>query len=220
MTCYGIDYRMPPDHPYPAALDDCMAVYRHVMDHYEAKRVVLGGRSAGGNLALSTILRARDEGLPFPAGLVLLSPELDLTESGDSFQTNRTIDVALPNPLMANNLLYADGADLLHPICPRCSKRCRPNFLPYSCRAEHEICSSPMRCGCIASFGVWALRLNFMCLRRCRMEDFQDRRKTLSSRRRSSVLLRSAFRHPFADDRNFTSSIGSGRMWRTNQPTT
>jgi monoterpene epsilon-lactone hydrolase len=115
MTCYGIDYRMPPEHPYPAALDDCMAVYRHVMDHFGAHRIVLGGRSAGGNLSLSTILRASDEGLPFPAGLVLLSPQLDLTESGDSFQTNRTIDVVLPNPLMANNLLYADGADLLHP---------------------------------------------------------------------------------------------------------
>ncbi len=115
MTCYGIDYRMPPDHPYPAALDDCLAVYRHVIDHYGADRVVLGGRSAGGNLALATILRARDEGLRFPAGVVLLSPELDLTESGDSFQTNRTIDVVLPNPLMRNNLLYAGGADLAHP---------------------------------------------------------------------------------------------------------
>lgn len=76
---------------------------------------MLGGRSAGGNLALSTILRARDEGLRLPAGVVLLSPELDLTESDDSFQTNRTIDVVLPNPLMQNNLLYANGADLSHP---------------------------------------------------------------------------------------------------------
>ncbi|CAN7621610.1 alpha/beta hydrolase [Rhizobium sp. LjRoot258] len=115
IVCYGVDYRMPPDHPYPAALDDCMAVYRHVVDQYGAGCVVLGGRSAGGNLALSSILRARDEGLPFPAGVVLLSPELDLTESGDSFQTNRIVDVVLPNSLMPNNLLYAGGADLSHP---------------------------------------------------------------------------------------------------------
>ncbi len=115
ITCYGIDYRMPPDYPYPAALDDCMVVYRNAIEQYGAHRVVLGGRSAGGNLALSTVLRARDEGLQFPAGVVLLSPELDLTESGDSFQTNRTVDVVLPNPLMPNNLLYADGADLSHP---------------------------------------------------------------------------------------------------------
>lgn len=115
MICYGIDYRMPPDHPYPVALDDCMTVYRHLVDQYGADRILIGGRSAGGNLALASILRARDEGLPFPAGAVLLSPELDLTESGDSFQTNRTVDVVLPNPLMPNNLLYADGADLSHP---------------------------------------------------------------------------------------------------------
>ena len=115
MVCYGIDYRMPPDHPYPAALDDCMAVYAHVIERYGADHVILGGRSAGGNLALATILRARDEGLPFPAGVVLFSPEVDLTESGDSFQTNRTIDVVLPNSLMSANQLYAGKADLSDP---------------------------------------------------------------------------------------------------------
>lgn len=115
MICYGIDYRMPPDHPYPTALDDCMVTYRHLIQRYGANRVVFSGRSAGGNLAMATILRARDEGLPFPAGAVLLSPEVDLTESGDSFQTNRTIDVVLPNSLMSNNLLYANGEDLSHP---------------------------------------------------------------------------------------------------------
>lgn len=115
MICYGIDYRMPPDHPYPAALDDCVVTYRHLIRRYGANRVVFSGRSAGGNLAMATILRARDEGQPFPAGAVLLSPEVDLTESGDSFQTNRTIDAILPNSLMSNNLLYANGADLSHP---------------------------------------------------------------------------------------------------------
>lgn len=184
MTCYGIDYRMPPDHPYPAALDDCLAVYRHVIDHYGADRVVLGGRSAGGNLALATILRARDEGLRFPAGVVLLSPELDLTESGDSFQTNRTIDVVLPNPLMRNNLLYAGGADLAHPYLSRCSERCRPSFRRYSCRAERVTCSSPIRCGSIASCDAWEPRSNFMCSRRCRMVDSRGLRKIWSLRRK------------------------------------
>ncbi len=130
MVCYGIDYRMPPDHPYPAALDDCMAIYQHVIDRYRADRVVLGGRSAGGNLAMATILRARDEDLPFPAGAVLLSPELDLTESGDSFQTNRTVDVVLPNSLMPNNLLYADGADLSHPYLSPLFGRISADFPP------------------------------------------------------------------------------------------
>ncbi|MBT1265191.1 alpha/beta hydrolase [Pseudomonas sp. VS38] len=115
LTCYGVDYRMPPDHPYPAALDDCMATYRHVLKHHTPDKIVIGGRSAGGNLAAAMVLRARDEGLPLPAALVLLSPEVDLTESGDSFQVNRTVDVVLPNPLMSTNLLYAAGADLSHP---------------------------------------------------------------------------------------------------------
>lgn len=115
MLCFGVDYRMPPDHPWPAALDDCMAVYQHAIEIYGAERVILSGRSAGGNLAMATLLRARDEGLPLPAAVVLLSPEVDLTESGDSFQTNRTIDVVLPNSLMPCNLLYAGGADLRHP---------------------------------------------------------------------------------------------------------
>lgn len=115
VACYGVDYRMPPEHPYPAALDDCMAVYRHVLERHGPEGTVIHGRSAGGNLAVAMLLRARDEGLPFPAALVLLSPEVDLTESGDSFQTNRMVDVVLPGSLMANNLLYAAGADLTDP---------------------------------------------------------------------------------------------------------
>ncbi|VWB04677.1 esterase [Burkholderia arboris] len=115
MRCYGVDYRMPPGHPYPAALDDCIAAYAHVLARHAPENVVIGGRSAGGNLAAAMVLRARDEGLPLPAALVLLSPEADLTESGDSFETNRLVDVVLPASLMPNNLLYANGADLAHP---------------------------------------------------------------------------------------------------------
>ena len=115
ISCYGVDYRMPPEHPFPSALDDCLTAYRHVLEHHGPGDVVIGGRSSGGNLALALALRASDEGLPLPAGLVLLSPEVDLTESGDSFQVNRLVDVVLPGSLMANNLLYANGADLSDP---------------------------------------------------------------------------------------------------------
>ena len=61
------------------------------------------------------MLRARDEGLPLPTGLVLLTPELDLTESGDSFQTNLGVDATLNGSLMGANLLYAGGRDLEDP---------------------------------------------------------------------------------------------------------
>ncbi|USU05644.1 alpha/beta hydrolase [Sphingomonadaceae bacterium OTU29LAMAA1] len=115
VLCYGVDYRMPPEHPYPAALDDALMAYRYVLERHAPSRIVIGGRSAGGNLAAAVLLRAKDEGLPLPAGLVLLSPEVDLTESGDSFHVNETVDVVLPGSLIRANELYACGADLSHP---------------------------------------------------------------------------------------------------------
>ena len=111
----GVDYRVPPEHPYPAALEDCLSVYRHALQTYDASHIVVGGVSAGGNLAAATILRARDEGLPLPAAAVLLTPEVDLTESGDTFFTHRDVDVALPGPLPETCQLYANGADLTDP---------------------------------------------------------------------------------------------------------
>jgi monoterpene epsilon-lactone hydrolase len=114
-VAYGIDYAVPPDGPYPAALDDCVAAYRALLDEVPAERIVISGTSAGGNLAAALLLRGRDEGLPMPAGALLLTPELDLTESGDSFDTLMGLDVVLPARLMEMNRLYAGGADLAHP---------------------------------------------------------------------------------------------------------
>lgn len=115
VVCYGVDYRMPPEHPYPAALDDALAAYRYALERHAPSRIIVGGRSAGGNLAAAMLLRARDERMPMPAGMILLSPEVDLTESGDSFEVNRMVDVVLPGSLMRNNRLYAGEADLSHP---------------------------------------------------------------------------------------------------------
>ena len=114
LVAWGVDYRMPPRHPYPAALDDSVAVYRTLLREREPGQIVVAGGSAGGNLAAALLLRARDEGLPLPAALVLLSPEVDLTESGDSFVTNAPHDLALGR-LGPVNELYAAGADLAHP---------------------------------------------------------------------------------------------------------
>ena len=112
---FSVDYRMPPSHPYPTALDDCLAAYDHVLEQYPAPRIVVGGGSAGGNLAAALMLRARDAGRPLPAAVVLTTPELDLTESGDSFATNLGVDSTLTRLLMPANLLYANGHDLAHP---------------------------------------------------------------------------------------------------------
>jgi epsilon-lactone hydrolase len=112
---WSVDYRMPPEHPYPAGLDDCVAAYRAVLAERKPEDVIVSGGSAGGNLAAALILRLRTEGLPMPAGLILATPEIDLTESGDSFQTNLGVDPGLRS-LMPVNLLYADGRDLSDPF--------------------------------------------------------------------------------------------------------
>jgi monoterpene epsilon-lactone hydrolase len=112
---FSVDYRMAPDHPHPAPLDDCMTAYRALLRDHRPEDIVVRGTSAGGNLAAALVLRARDEGLPMPAGAVLATPELDLTESGDSFRTNLGVDSVLTASLMPQNLLHAGGHDLSDP---------------------------------------------------------------------------------------------------------
>jgi acetyl esterase/lipase len=112
---WAVDYRMPPDHPFPAALDDCLAAYRALLGERPPERIVIGGASAGGNLAAALILRARDEGLPLPAAVVLMTPGADLTESGDSHQVNLGLDPLIPGSGRQQFLLYAAGHDLRHP---------------------------------------------------------------------------------------------------------
>ncbi|MFT3811215.1 MAG: alpha/beta hydrolase [Micropepsaceae bacterium] len=112
---WSVDYAMPPDAPYPAGLDQAVAVYREALKTHAADDIVFNGISAGGNIAAATILKARDSGLPLPAAAILRTPELDLTESGDSFATHMGIDNVLPNPLVTLSALYAGGADLADP---------------------------------------------------------------------------------------------------------
>jgi acetyl esterase/lipase len=113
---WAVDYRMPPDHPYPTPLDDCVAVYRALLDIKPADKIVVAGSSAGGNLAAALMLRARAEGLPMPRALLLFTPEVDLTESGDTFDTNAGVDYVLINRLTESIALYANGHDLSDPL--------------------------------------------------------------------------------------------------------
>ena len=115
MCTWSVDYRMPPDHPYPASLDDCVDVYRRLLDLRAPDQIVVGGASAGGNLAAALMLRARDAGLPMPAALILQTPEVDLTESGDSFATNLGLDNVLTASLAGSIALYAGDHDLTDP---------------------------------------------------------------------------------------------------------
>jgi epsilon-lactone hydrolase len=108
-----VDYRMPPDHPFPVGLYDCVAFYGMLLRDHAPNEIIVGGGSAGGNLTAAMLLKARDLGLPMPAGAVLSTPEVDLTESGDSFAVNAGIDGM--GTLMQANLLYAGGESLSHP---------------------------------------------------------------------------------------------------------
>ncbi len=88
-----VAYRLAPEHPFPAAVDDCLAAYRYLLDSGIAShRIIVAGDSAGGNLALVTLQSARDAGLPLPAAAVAISAVTDATFSGDSMQRNDGLD--------------------------------------------------------------------------------------------------------------------------------
>jgi acetyl esterase/lipase len=112
---WAVDYRMPPDHPFPTPLDDCMAAYRALLQERRPEEVIVGGASAGGNLAAALILKARDEGVPLPAALVINTGAFDLTGAGDSWQTNRGLDSILTGDESPCIELYAAGNDLRIP---------------------------------------------------------------------------------------------------------
>jgi epsilon-lactone hydrolase len=88
-----LDYRLAPEHPYPAALDDAVAAYQWLLGRGLApSRVVVAGDSAGGGLTVATLLALRDRGLPPPAGGVCISPWVDLTCSGATYATKAAVD--------------------------------------------------------------------------------------------------------------------------------
>lgn len=115
IRAFSPDYRMPPNHPYPAGLDDCVEAYRFLLERYDAANIALEGSSAGANLVAATILRARDEGLPLPGACSLHTAGVDLTHSGDSFATNQVIDIVLRAPQPETMALYAGAHDMRHP---------------------------------------------------------------------------------------------------------
>jgi monoterpene epsilon-lactone hydrolase len=87
------EYRLAPEHPFPAALEDAVAAYRYMLAQGVApERIVFIGDSAGGGLVLATLLAARDQGLPPPAGAVALSPWTDVKNTGASWETNAKVD--------------------------------------------------------------------------------------------------------------------------------
>jgi epsilon-lactone hydrolase len=115
----SVDYRMPPDHPYPAALDDAMTVWKAAVKMADPKKMAIFGSSAGGNLTLAMVLRAKQEGLPLPAAIAPGTPMSDLTGAGDTFQTNAILDnvlVSYDASCTKRAALYTAGRDLKDPL--------------------------------------------------------------------------------------------------------
>jgi epsilon-lactone hydrolase len=111
------DYRLAPEHPFPSGADDCIGAYRWLLAQgFDAKRIVIGGDSAGGNLALVTAIRIRDEALPAPGCVFMLSPATDFSGASASIKYNRKRDPLLVPEVQALLLAaYAPTVDASHP---------------------------------------------------------------------------------------------------------
>ena len=119
---FSVDYRLAPEHPYPAAVDDALGAYQALLDNGTAPSdIVFAGESAGGGLAIATLVNARDHGLPLPAAAYVMSPYDDLTLAGGTMETKRAADPLLsPEALRARVNDYTSGQDaalgLISPI--------------------------------------------------------------------------------------------------------
>jgi len=111
LRCLSVDYRLIPEHPFPAALDDAVAAYRWALDHVgDATRLAVAGDSAGGGLAVAMMVRARDEGMPLPAAAYLMSPWTDMACDRSTFHTRATVDPSIdPASLREAARLYLAG---------------------------------------------------------------------------------------------------------------
>lgn len=118
MDVLCFDYRLAPENPYPAALEDAMKVWDYLMLlGYGARDVILTGDSAGGNLALALVLKLKEEKRLLPRGISLMSPWTDLTSSGESFETKALVDPVLNKDYIDRMILaYAKDQDLKKPL--------------------------------------------------------------------------------------------------------
>lgn len=117
MRVISLEYRLAPEHPYPAALDDVLAAYTGIVEEFQPGDLGIFGTSAGGGLTLATVLRLKAEGLPLPAAAAPLSPGADMTHSGYLFSAVGLNDPVLaPSDVDAAMRAYVAGADPKDPL--------------------------------------------------------------------------------------------------------
>jgi epsilon-lactone hydrolase len=116
--CLSIDYRMGPENPFPAAVDDAVSAYKWLLEiGYGPERLAIAGDSAGGGLTMATLVALRDQKLPLPAAGVCISPWVDLALEGDSMTTKEAIDpMVTRKPLQKFAFHYLGKADPKHPL--------------------------------------------------------------------------------------------------------
>ncbi|HWC22263.1 MAG TPA: alpha/beta hydrolase [Flexivirga sp.] len=118
IRAFSLDYRLAPEHPFPAAIEDCVAAFRSLLDRgVDPDSIVFAGDSAGGGLTVTTCLAARDAGLPMPAAIVAFSPGLDHTRTGASMITKEGVDPFFTREGLGHTAqLYVGGQDPNQPL--------------------------------------------------------------------------------------------------------
>jgi epsilon-lactone hydrolase len=158
----ALDYRLAPEHPFPAAVEDAVAAYRWLLDQgVEPSRLVIAGDSAGGGLTLATALALKARGLPLPAALYAISPWADLTQGGDAYA-----EVGARDPMITKAGLdemarqYLNGASAQDPLASPCFGDLRglpPLYI--QCGADEQLLSDSLRLAERAAFAEVEVRL-------------------------------------------------------------